>query len=268
MKDQAKHLAHSLGQALKEKGVYISQGQSLDIAAKLLGTKDWNALSSVVSQRRDAGQLRQAVQALLAAMTELSANAGKDPQWSKGGAAYEACQLGRRALGATSGQSQPPCSQAAQPLKELVENLAATPLRGEFCAEAPNGVQDWDDFDSTYARLEDLVSQARRVLNPQRDRLFSQLLAKVQKSGAAPDVLDELVYDLAEENGAAAANTVAGEDAQERALDVWSSIASETNNMGVAHQVAFLIDGYGVERAQHLIEEALQDKSKETNRQP
>ena len=46
-------------------------------------------------------------------------------------------------------------------LKHLVETIAATPLEGEPCADAPGGVQAWVDRDHVLERLEEVVRQCR-----------------------------------------------------------------------------------------------------------
>jgi hypothetical protein len=45
--------------------------------------------------------------------------------------------------------------------ERLVETIAATPLEGEPCADAPGGVQAWVDRDHVLERLEEVVRQCR-----------------------------------------------------------------------------------------------------------
>ena len=45
-------------------------------------------------------------------------------------------------------------------LQKLVESIAATPLEGEPCADAPRGIQSWDAA-SMIERLEEIINQCR-----------------------------------------------------------------------------------------------------------
>ena len=265
MKDQAKNLADTLSQALHEKGIELPIGAGLDVTAKLLGVKDWNALSAVVSERRQTGHLQRAVRVLLAAMAELASQAGDVSEWNRGGFAYEACQIGKKTLRGPVLPLEacvPQCAaqtQNSSALLAFAEELAATPLEGEFCAEAPQGIQSWEDLASTYSKVEATTLRARQLLRPQEGALCTELVAKVR--AVAPDgaLLDDLVLDLAESYAAQVANMCTSEYKQEEAFNAWSDKASRINNMGLGIQVQFLLDGYGAEETQRLIEEALSD---------
>lgn len=263
MQDQAKNLAETLRRALQQKGIELSTGASLDVASQLLGTKDWNALSAVVSQRRDCGQLQRAVRGLLDAMAKLANNAGDVPEWNRGGFAYEACQVGKRALRNLPPQTEPVQPQAAtgsvsvEGLSAFVRDLAATPLDGEFCADAPDGLQCWDDKPSLYNKLEELTLNARNLLHPERSRLQHQLIEEIRQSKDYQDVLDELVLDLSECYAFEVADASSSSRAMSQAFETWESVASDINNQGPFEQVLFLMQGYGIEEAQKKIREAL-----------
>ena len=265
MQDQAKALADTLRQALQQKGLELSTGASLDVASQLLGTKDWNALHAVVSQRRDCGQLQRAVRGLLDAMAQLADDAGDVPEWNRGGFAYKACQVGKRALRNLPPQTEPVQPQAAtssvsaEELSAFVRDLAATPLDDEFCVDAPDGLQCWDDMPTLYNRLEELTLNARNLLHPERSRLQHQLVEEIRQSKAPQDILDELVLDLAESHASEVANTLSSSRGQERAFEAWESVASDINNQGPFEQVLFLMQGYGIEEAQKKIREALRE---------
>ena len=49
-------------------------------------------------------------------------------------------------------------------LKRLVESIAATPLQGEPCADAPGGVQSWTDREHVLERLTEIVNQCREAI--------------------------------------------------------------------------------------------------------
>ena len=49
-------------------------------------------------------------------------------------------------------------------LQKLVESIAATPLEGEPCVDAPGGVQSWTDREHALERLEEIVRQARQAV--------------------------------------------------------------------------------------------------------
>lgn len=263
MKDQAKALANTLCQALQQKGIELSTGASLDITSQLLGTKDWNALSAVVSERRAAGSLQQAVRTLLAAMAELASNAGDVPEWNRGGFAYEARELGQRVLRgqevSTRGPAQtaPAPDSSVQALRAFVKEVAEIPLEGEFCLEAIRGLQSWDDGPVTYNKLESLALQARHLLHPENSRTQVEMLQNVHALPQGSRVLDELVADLAESYAERVANTCADEDEQEEVYEAWDDKAAHINNMGPALQLQFLVDGHGAQEAQRLLEAAL-----------
>src|SRR5579862_1811201 len=56
----AKAMARTLREALADKGVKISNSEALELAAKMLGQRDWNTLAAAIeaSRRREAAWTR------------------------------------------------------------------------------------------------------------------------------------------------------------------------------------------------------------------
>ena len=48
-------------------------------------------------------------------------------------------------------------------LERLVKSIAATPLQGEPCADAPGGTQSWTDREHVLERLTEIVNQCRKA---------------------------------------------------------------------------------------------------------
>jgi hypothetical protein len=254
MKDQAKSLAATLVAALKKKGVSLSKGAALDVTSELLGVKDWNALSAVVSQRRNSGQLQNGIKTLLDAMAALAEEAGDAAEWNEGGFAREACKAARQALSSsTSPEVTPPA------LLGFLQELAQTPLDGEFCLDARNGVQYWDELAGTYARLEYLVQQGRDILEPSRRLAYSSITAKCRDAGVRAAHLDEAVQELADSYASDVANSLLSGSDQDDAYSAWESRASDVNNGGIGAQIQFLIDGYGAVKANAVVDEVIKE---------
>lgn len=262
MKDQAKSLAATLAAALKKKGVSLSKGAALDVTSELLGVKDWNALSAVVSQRRNDGQLQKAVNSLLAAMAALAEKAGDAAEWNEGGFAREACKAGRQALRSSSkAEDDSPSATEDTPsaLQRFLQELTQTPLEGEFCLDARNGIQSWDELAGTYARLEYLVQQGRDALDPGRRLAYSSIISKCRDAGVRATHLDDAVQELADSYASDVANSLVSESDQDDAYSAWESRASDVNNGGIGFQVQFLIDGYGAVKANVIVDEAIKE---------
>lgn len=96
--ETVKNLAASLKGALASKGIDLQLGQALDVMALLSGTKDWNALSATLKNRRSNLALRHALRGMLDAAAQLAEEAGDVPEWNDGGFAREACKTARTAL--------------------------------------------------------------------------------------------------------------------------------------------------------------------------
>lgn len=182
---EPKSLAKAMVAALSAKGIAIKQGQALDVLAVLSGTKDWNALSAVLQQRRNTLALRHALQGMLDMAYHLADEAGDSPDWNDGGIAREACKVARAALAelpeseVLDGSVDYVMAEGAedQRLWIGVDNISVYIRRNDEGVSVdlyPLGAEDGDSMAGTWALFQDAEADDPDEAFPQTWVIFSR----------------------------------------------------------------------------------------------
>lgn len=268
MHDNVKDFAANLRQQLAKKGIKVALSQSLEISAQLLGSRDWQALKAAQSARQDENRLRPALHTALSAMARLADNADGAPEWREGGFAHEARQTVRQALAQTSASRQPQNGQTPEAAQtpgvvqtpewlRFLNDVASTPLNGEFSMESNGGMQKWQDAQTIYELVESWVHRARDIRDPKAAKAYSALCAKVdalENSPAVQRVLHKLVNDLGESYSCSVCNTLSQDGDREPVRQAWKQEIYRIQGAGPRAQIRFLLMGFSVQ----LLEEALE----------